>query len=467
MIQQSKSISSRTKPMQGTWFAMLLYGGFLFFVYAWLSVLEERFGGWGRVRVLLAALLFVLCFARLLYHGGFTAFFRSKAVLAAGCYLAIETVSGLGLGERAFVLQTLRSNLTLVSIAFWTYCIFSTRSLMRCLAPLLVVVVVCVAAVSFRGFTVSSAEGRLQAGIGEMRDNPNDTAMVYGWGVGLVLGIILARRSLWQKFLAAAGGGVLILGIFYTGSRGAVLLLVALLVVFFGSWRVRVGGRILVALVGLCLLVGTAQFLKSLPNLPFGVQRALSVFTFDVGTAPELAETGSVDSRMPLYQAAWRAWLQNPITGIGTGNFQTQSGRYFGVNSEYEGTATHNTYFQILAELGLVGFLCFGWWLYALYRTVAHGEFRVFNWILFVAVLGGFNSNLVAGWHVMFVLTGAAARIESLRRLPGAVDCPPRLASKRGPQVPARFPRRTRAMELPERRKVAVGANDVTGAATL
>jgi O-antigen ligase len=70
--------------------------------------------------------------------------------------------------------------------------------------------------------------------------------------------------------------------------------------------------------------------------------------------------TGRVD----IWKVGWRMVEANPIHGVGSGNFQTSSIHYllepgklarsdFIVNTP---KVAHNTYLQVLAELGIVGF---------------------------------------------------------------------------------------------------------------
>ena len=60
---------------------------------------------------------------------------------------------------------------------------------------------------------------------------------------------------------------------------------------------------------------------------------------------------GDVTSgRVDLYELAIQAFYDNPILGIGIGNFIPYTKAY---------TSVHNTYLQVLCEQGIIGFLFF------------------------------------------------------------------------------------------------------------
>ncbi|MFK7930056.1 MAG: O-antigen ligase family protein [Myxococcota bacterium] len=68
--------------------------------------------------------------------------------------------------------------------------------------------------------------------------------------------------------------------------------------------------------------------------------------------AAELEMDGSIRDRALAGRFAWLAFLEHPLFGIGTGAFTTESAMISGGQIAVN---THNTYLQVLAELGVVG----------------------------------------------------------------------------------------------------------------
>ncbi len=86
--------------------------------------------------------------------------------------------------------------------------------------------------------------------------------------------------------------------------------------------------------------------------------------------------TGSREERRLLMEQAWDLYLQNPVIGIGAGQFQN-----FGPPGQAKRwRVTHNAYLQIAAELGTLGLIPF---LFVLWRgfKAAWWTRRELSWI--------------------------------------------------------------------------------------
>ncbi len=87
-------------------------------------------------------------------------------------------------------------------------------------------------------------------------------------------------------------------------------------------------------------------------------------------TNPEESTAGM---RLELWAIAWRMFVDNPVMGVGPGNFRWSVGDYQSVeqSEKFDRSLTmsvvvHSTYFEILSEMGLVGSVLF---LTILFRT--------------------------------------------------------------------------------------------------
>ena len=88
---------------------------------------------------------------------------------------------------------------------------------------------------------------------------------------------------------------------------------------------------------------------------------------FNQGIGVEGQRDRSAESRLQLWSAAWTMFQEHPMTGVGLDNFQILSPRYAGFSArgkgevKYEpgkavgrGFVAHSTWFQMLAEGGLI-----------------------------------------------------------------------------------------------------------------
>jgi O-antigen ligase len=179
--------------------------------------------------------------------------------------------------------------------------------------------------------------------------DPNELAalLVAGTVFAGVLAVITKEAAL----RVAAGSAVVLFlaGIVYTVSRGGlVALFVALMAacLLAGRWR---GRTLVVAALGLMTMV---IYFASFAGL-------------DARDRVTTLEGGS--GRADIWKVGWRMVEDEPIHGIGSGNFPVSSIHYLlqpGVLERDEfiidtPKVAHNTYLQILAELGIVGLALF------------------------------------------------------------------------------------------------------------
>ncbi|MCW2673425.1 MAG: O-antigen polymerase [Frankiales bacterium] len=170
------------------------------------------------------------------------------------------------------------------------------------------------------------------------------SAVLLGFGVLSVLGVLRHRRL---HAAAAAAVAVLAVGLLATLSRGAYVAVVVVALVAVVLLRGR-RGQLLgvgVACVGLTASLAAA--------FPAAVQR---VSASDRG-----------DGRYDLWIVAWRVARDSPVQGVGVNGFPAVAAEYMREVSPLRATyllvgdshVVHNTYLQLLAEVGVVGLLLF------------------------------------------------------------------------------------------------------------
>lgn len=133
---------------------------------------------------------------------------------------------------------------------------------------------------------------------------------------------------------------------------------------------------LVVALTGL-LLVIVSQSFTSLGT------RLTSLFN-DILSGAEAVSSGgnSYEERMWLRQTAWQAFTENPVLGLGVGQFRSYSVAHGGPD-----VYAHNNYLELLANSGIVGFVLYygaiASLIRAFWRALSSGDERLSRFCTF------------------------------------------------------------------------------------
>jgi len=203
-----------------------------------------------------------------------------------------------------------------------------------------------------RGVNLTEGD-RLKGAVGGIFENPNDLALnLVTFLAPTIFIIILERRPL--RRLIAAGCAVLMLAaIVATKSRGGFLGLSAMLLVI-AYYTIKVKPQwIFAGILGVVLAV---------PALP---QRFWD--RMDSIANAENDATGSREARLRLMQQALQVFSENPLTGIGAGQFEN----YKGPGAIEQNRATHNVWLQVAAETGIFGLAIFAYLVFRAFRAAA------------------------------------------------------------------------------------------------
>ena len=168
--------------------------------------------------------------------------------------------------------------------------------------------------------------------------------------VPLALGKVRRERLALVSLFAI----VPIIALLLTASRGGIVSFAVEMIILFLLLLVRrirrryvlVGGMVVLAAVLGVSWIGVQHVLQR-----FSTNRVLEV---------------SAGKRASMRQDTWRIFLDHPILGTGLGTLQLVFPPY---ESLYDGKVvnhTHNDYLEALAETGLLGGLCCGWFLVVL-----------------------------------------------------------------------------------------------------
>lgn len=154
-------------------------------------------------------------------------------------------------------------------------------------------------------------------------------------GIGAVQGLF---RRHWMRWLSLGTTPILIYGIFLTGSRGPLVSVAVAMTFFFAVISRRRAGVVLA--VGLALVVLGIGVVNS-GILPRSIMVRYNPSNWSASM--------SVSERTTLYQTLWQRTQQNPLIGLGTGSVHI----------------AENIFLEIYANVGILGLLCFLFFLYA------------------------------------------------------------------------------------------------------
>lgn len=191
-----------------------------------------------------------------------------------------------------------------------------------------------------RGTNVWAHGTRAVGAVNGFMANPNDLAT--NMVAFLPFAAFMAmRRTTTIKRLAAAGCAVLMLATaIASGSRGGFIGMIVMVAVF-GLMAVRrhPGMLVAAAFAAMC----------ALPLVPSSYWHRIASITDE-----SKDDYGSAEARRTLARESIEAFAENPLTGVGAGNFKAWNPSREGAWHE-----SHNVILQVAAELGIVGLSVF------------------------------------------------------------------------------------------------------------
>jgi O-antigen ligase len=190
---------------------------------------------------------------------------------------------------------------------------------------------------------VNLVEGdRVRGAVGGMFENPNDLALNLVTFLAPTLFVIFQDRKPSRRLFASVLAAAMLAAIVCTKSRSGFLGLIAM-----GAVVMYYTARVKPAVVGVVMIAG----LMALPAMPDSFwNRMDSIVNADED------QTGSRAARLRLFDQGIQVFMDNPITGIGAGQFKNYNAP--GVVEKWR--VTHNVWLQVAAELGLLGLATFG-----------------------------------------------------------------------------------------------------------
>ena len=183
--------------------------------------------------------------------------------------------------------------------------------------------------------------GRVQGAVGGIFKNPNDLALNMVSLLPLAVFVTLRPSPVGRRLIAAVCALFMLGAIVASHSRSGTLGLVAMIAIL-GVFAIRQRPGLVIG--------GAIMAMLALPMLPASYWERLSSITDQ-----SKDETGSREAREILLRESYQAFVENPLTGVGAGQFKNwnPTGR------EQPWRESHDVLLQVAAELGIGGLLVF------------------------------------------------------------------------------------------------------------
>jgi O-antigen ligase len=205
---------------------------------------------------------------------------------------------------------------------------------------------------------------------------PNPFAGYLASVVPLALVMIFVSPSRRYRVFAFVCAGIIGTAILMSFSRGAWLGLSVALIVMLLSWRPSAARALaLFAAVGLILAILGATNLMP-PILAERLGPVAEYFgVFDVRGVRPTPENFALIERLAHWQAGWEMFLENPVLGVGAGNYPVRYLDYSLPGWPDSLGHAHNYYLNMAAEAGVAAGLALVWVLGSIMAT-ARAAFR-------------------------------------------------------------------------------------------
>jgi hypothetical protein len=189
--------------------------------------------------------------------------------------------------------------------------------------------------------------------------NPNEMAQALLLGLPL-WGVVMVNTQLLPRKVFAMGVMVLILATtFRTGSRGAMIGFLAMLLVVFLRSSIMSKMQIIVAGVFFLTIVLTTMSGKLISRYKTVAEDEVDIT--EMGGAMAESAATSTQSRKQLLRHSLILTAKHPLFGVGVGMFEVAEDAYMKGLGFRRGAwlGTHNSYTQVSSEIGIPAFLFF------------------------------------------------------------------------------------------------------------
>jgi len=211
-------------------------------------------------------------------------------------------------------------------------------------------------------------------GMGGFMGDENDFALLLNMTMPFSYFLISSEKSPMWKVILFVSIGLFTLANAASLSRGGFLGLVAVGLYCLYKTKRRVTAAIIIVMVIGCM--------AALAPEKYWDEMAT------IATAHQKGDTG--EERLFLWALAWRMFLDNPIMGVGAGNFPATADLYYKSEEKHEregmwhgtsywGRSCHSAYFTLISELAIPGLILFVSIIWVFWRNMTEVEKSAYN----------------------------------------------------------------------------------------
>ncbi len=210
---------------------------------------------------------------------------------------------------------------------------------------------------------VNLVEGnRIRGALGGFFENPNDLALNIATFLPMAVMYVKRPGPTGKRLLSAIIVLLMCATLVFTKSRSGMVGAAVMFPVFIVVSR---------SLTPTTILAGTITAMLVVPVLPQAFwDRMVSI----VDASKDA--TGSREERRILMERAWEAFLDNPVVGVGAGQFKN----YRTETQAETWRVTHNSFLQVASEIGILGLAAFVYLIWRGFHS-AWWTWRALAWI--------------------------------------------------------------------------------------
>jgi O-antigen ligase len=256
--------------------------------------------------------------------------------------------------------------------------------------------------------------------------DPNDLGMTLALGIPMAWYLGLVYKNPLLKWASRAYVPLAIVAVGLTASRGAFLATLAALTIVPVAMTKISPGRLVAGVF--VLIASVAIAISFIPQASWD----------RLGTTRAEVQEGTMNSRLLVWQAGFRAFIKAPILGYGTASFPETVSKQIGTR-----ITAHNTFLSVLVEQGLVGFAIFMSMLAVVYRRARALPTLERRWALvqlgtlMVALLPLGWEDAKPLWFILAVITGMGA-VAAARKVQAPAPYPVRPGPRQHPAAARR-----------------------------
>jgi len=194
-------------------------------------------------------------------------------------------------------------------------------------------------------------------GMNSIVGGPNELAGILFALLPLLIALLRTTRNILARILLVTCGAASLAAIALTGSRIAMVGLIAMAIYYVFQSKYKLPTCIA------CLLIGCLIW----HYLPLEYkQRYLTVESYAHGGQLD----ASNELRLEIWRAGGKIFLKYPVLGAGAGQFSTAYGQIVLAGRHARWMNPHNLLIQVACELGLVGLAAFAYFLWQIVRGI-------------------------------------------------------------------------------------------------